>query len=208
MVKVAGPLFSLDASGTIGDAITASKWKGRNYFRSRVVPSNPKSGPQTGMRSMLSFLSKQWAGLSAANKATWDDRAKTTNISPFNAFTAYNQTRWRHFLAPSKTDPATETGTAPSAPTTTVTAGVRQLQLSIADGANVPDWGWLIFRSVTTGFTPAYSNLVAVVQRTATPTVYIDAPLTTGTAQYYRIKGFMATGLAGTLEAERTGTPT
>lgn len=207
MVKVYGPLMSMDASGTIAEAVTYSKWKGRNYARQRVIPANPQSGPQTGLRAMMSFLSKMWAGLSTAEKATWLARAQQTVISNFNAFTSYNQIRWRSYKAPSKEDPATETGTAPSAPTTTPTGGIRQIQLSIADGANAPDWGWFIHRSQTTGFTPAFSNVVAVVERTGTPTVYIDTPLTPGT-YYYRISGFMTTGLKGALEVERTGTAT
>ena len=41
MVKVYGPMMSLDATGTIGKTATFSKWKGRNYVRQRVVPANP-----------------------------------------------------------------------------------------------------------------------------------------------------------------------
>jgi hypothetical protein len=66
----------------------------------------------------------------------------------------------------------------------------------------------LIFRSTVTGFTPSFSNLVRVVPRTATPTLYIDTPLATGVPVYYRIKGTLATGVSGALEAERTATPT
>jgi hypothetical protein len=207
MVKVYGPMFSLDASGTIADSATFSKWKGRNYVRQRVVPSNPQSGPQTGMRAMLSFLSKAWASLSAANKATWDTRGKATVISNFNAFTSYNQTRWRSYKGPSKEDPAAEASAAATAPTTTVTGGIRQAQLSIADGGTPPDWGYLIYRSTTTGFTPAYSNCVAIIPKTASPTVYIDAGLTAGT-YYYRVGGFNADGVKGALEAEKSGAVT
>lgn len=207
MVKVYGPLMSLDASGSLGNAITFSKWKGRNLVRTRVVPSNPRSGPQVGMRAMLRFLAQYWASLSTAIKATWAERAAATNISPFNAFVSANQSRWRSFKDPSKEDPATETGVAPAAPTTTATGGIRQIQLSIVDGAQIPDWGWIIFRSGTTGFTPAYSNCVAIIPRVGTPTVHIDAGLVPGT-YFYRIKGFMATGKDGTLEAEKTAAAT
>jgi hypothetical protein len=200
--------MSLDASGTIADAVTYSKWKGRNYARQTVTPANPNSVSQKSVRAMMRGLSQAWAALTAGNKATWQTRADQTIISTFNAYTAYNLNRWRSFRAPSKQDPATEVGAAPSAPTTTVTNGVRELQLSIADGATVPDWFWLIFRSTVTGFTPSFSNLVRVVPKTASPTIYIDTGLPTGIPQYYRIKGTLATGVSGTLEAERTGTPT
>jgi len=208
MVRLYGPLMSMDASGTIADAVTFSKWKGRNYARQRVIPSNPNSVSQQSIRGMMKFLSQGWAALTAGNKATWQVRADQTNISTFNAFVAYNLARWRSFKLPSKTDPAAESGVAPAAPTTTVSAGVRELLLSIADGAQLPDWEWLIFRSTVTGFTPSFSNLVHVIIKTVSPTVFIDPKLETGVAQFYRVAGGMATGKWGTLEAEKTGTPT
>jgi len=207
MVKVYGPMMSMDASGTLAKAATFSKWKGRNYVRQRVIPANPKSGPQTGMRSMLKFLSQKWASLGAGPKATWVIRAASMVVSPFNAFCSYNQSRWRQFKAPTDSDPATELGVVPAAPTTTPTGGVHQISLSIADGAQAPDFGWLIYASTVTGFTPGYDNLIAVVPYTATPTVYVHAPLVADD-YYYRIGGVMKTGLKGTLEVQRTAAAT
>jgi hypothetical protein len=199
--------MSLDASGTIADAVTFAKWKGRNYARQRVIPANPRTVSQVSVRAMMKFLSQAWAGLTVGDHADWEARAKETNISPFNAFVSYNLARWRTFKLPSKLDPATEVGAAPTAPTTTVTPGVRELQLSIADGATPPDWEWLIFRSIVTGFTPSFSNLTHVIPWGTTPTVFIDPALTTGVPYYYRIAGGLATGKWGALEAEKTGTP-
>lgn len=207
MVRVYGPLFSIDASGTIAKSVTFSKWKGRNYGRKRVIPANPRSGPQVSVRAMGRFLSQEWAGLSAANKATWDTRAKQSLISPFNAYCSYNWDRWSHFKTPSMADPAAETSTPAGAPTTTVTAGVKELQLSIADGAPAPDWGYQIFRSLTTSFTPGFSNHVHTIPKTATPTVFIDTGLDTGVTYYYRVRGINDDGVPGALEAETSGTP-
>lgn len=207
MARVYGPLMSMDASGTVADAITFSKWKGRNVVRQRVIPANPQTGPQTGMRAMMKFLAQFWDGLSALNKATWEDRAKLTNIAPFNAFCSYNMKRWRSFKGPTKVDPAIDTGAGGTAPTTTPTGGIRQIQLSIADGGTPPGWGWIIYRSLTTGFTPGYDTAVAVIPRVGTPTVYVDAPLEAGT-YYYRIGGFGIDGLKGSLETEINATCT
>lgn len=207
MVKVYGPMMSMDASGTLAKAATFSKWKGRNYVRQRVIPANPRSGPQTGMRAMLKFLSQKWASLGAGPQATWVIRAASMVISPFNAFCSYNQSRWRQFKAPTDSDPATELGVAPAAPTTTPTGGVHQASLSIADGAQAPDFAWFVYSSTITGFTPGYDNLVAVVPYTATPTVYVHAPLLADT-YYYRIGGCMKTGLKGALEVERSAVVT
>lgn len=208
MVRCAAPALSIDASGTIGDAVVFSKWKGRNYARVRVIPHNPKSGGQTGVRAMFQFLTKIWDGISSANKATWEDRAKATNISPFNAFISYNQFRWRNFRTPSKVDPAAETSSAPSAPTITATAGVRQITVGITKGATAADWGWLVFRSATTGFTPVWSNCVAVIEKDASGNgSYIDTSLAPGT-YYYKVIGFNVDGVKGTASSEANATVT
>ncbi len=209
MVVVYGPLFSLSASGTLAKAITFSSWKGRAYVRQRVIPANPQSGPQTGMRAMLKFLSQEWTNLSTAEKDDWTTRAAATVISTFNAYVSYNQSRWRSYKNPSKLDPADETGTSPGAPITTPTGGIRQIQLSIADHAtDKPDWAYVIHRSTTTGFTPAFSNVVAIVAwDVAGTTIYIDTPLAIAT-YYYRIYGTLDTGLKGVVEAEVSGAAT
>jgi hypothetical protein len=53
MAKVTGPLMSLDASGTVGNTTTFSKWKGRNYVRLRVTPMNTKTDAQAIVRTYL-----------------------------------------------------------------------------------------------------------------------------------------------------------
>jgi hypothetical protein len=58
MAKVTGPFMSLDASGTLADTLTASKWKGRNYMRIRVIPQNPNTPEQQDVRSILGTLAK------------------------------------------------------------------------------------------------------------------------------------------------------
>jgi len=208
MARVKGPLFSMDARGSIGKTLVFSVWRGINYVRRHAIPSNPKSAAQLSFRSMMKFLSQIWNGLSAANKATWDDRSDSLNISPFNAFVGYSQTRWNHYKGPTKEYAAAEAGEGGDAPTTTPSNGVKEISLSIAHGVASPAWGWIIHRSTTTGFTPSRSTAVAVMATAADPDVYLDAPLVTGTPYYYRIQGFSDDGVLGTLEAEVTGTPT
>jgi len=207
MATVKGPLFSIAASGTVAGAITFSTWKGRPVVRKHAVPANPRSAAQVAMRAMMKFLSQIWDGLSDANKATWVERAASTSISPFNAFCGIGQSRWNTFKGPTQEFPAAEVGAGGAAPTTTPTAGVKEISLSIADGAPAPDWGWAIHRSISTGFTPSRSTLVYAIEATATPTVHLDTPLLTGIPYYYRIQGFSDDGVMGALEAEVTATP-
>jgi len=202
MAIVKGPAFSLDASGTLAGAVVFSKWKGRNYIRQHVTPANPKSGAQTGFRASMKFLAQNWSSLTPAEQATWLDRATDMIVSNFNAFTSYNQLRWRNFLTPSKEDPAAEISTPATAPTGAAVAGVRMATITLTDSATAPDWGYLLFRSVTTAFTPGISSAIAFIPwDSGGATEYIDTPLEPGT-YYYRSRGFNDDGIDGALDIE------
>jgi len=197
MVKVAGPALSLDASGSIAGIMTFSKWKGRPYVRSLVRPSNPRSGGQVGVRSMFKFLAQNWAGIGAAPKATWEDRADQKIVSPFNAFMSYNQARWRDFLAPSDSDPAAATDTPATTGVITTAAGVRSATLTIPITSADDGWGVLAFRGTPTGFSTAFDNLIGVglIDGTADVTI-VDTPLDPGT-YYYNFREFTLDGQLG-----------
>lgn len=53
MAKVTGPLMSMSASGQVGKAIVFAAWKGVNYVRQYVIPSNPESEDQGDQRIIL-----------------------------------------------------------------------------------------------------------------------------------------------------------
>lgn len=56
MAKVEGPLFSMQASGTYGGAVTFGRRKGRNVARIRVDPANPQTAAQMLQRNQVSVL--------------------------------------------------------------------------------------------------------------------------------------------------------
>lgn len=56
MAKVTGPLMSLEASGTIGNALTFSRWVGRPYVRRYTVPGNPQTLIQEVHRNRFSSV--------------------------------------------------------------------------------------------------------------------------------------------------------
>ena len=207
MVKVSAPALSIDASGTLANSMVFSKWKGRNYVRSHVMPSQPRTGSQVGVRAMFKFLSKHWTNVATVDRATWDALAKAASTSPFNQYMKANQARWRNFLAPSEAHPAAEASTAPSAPTGVATAGVRQISLALTHGANAANFGMMIFRG-TAAPTPAFSNCVQVVAvNGAGDATWVDTPLEPGTYHYKAI-GFMKDGKIGTASADIQGTVT
>jgi len=210
MVKVFAPALSLDASGTIGNAITFSKWKGRHYVRERIIPSNPKSGLQVGFRAMFKFLSQNWAAMTDPDKATYNDLADTLAISNFNAYMRLNQKLWRNYKPPTMATPATEAGTvaAWNGGTPAATGGVSSVTLDFTPATINDNWGLAIFRSDTTGFTPGLSNCIAcVLCNAAAAFAYVDSPLVADT-WYYDTRRFTDDGVWGTLDGEINGTST
>lgn len=202
-MKVVAPGFALDASGKLGGAIVASKWKGRQYFRGLVRPSNPKSGGQTGVRAMFKFLAQQWAGLTAPQKATWDTIGEQIVASPFNGYMKVNQTRWRNFLAPGKNEPVPGTGTQATFTGLVATGGVRQITIASNGAGTIADgWGIALFRSVTETFDSAFANCIAVVAMNATAEFsYVDTPLEPG-QYFYTGRLFTIDGNLGAEEAD------
>ena len=209
MVKVLGPALSLDASGSLAGVLVFSKWKGRNYIRQLVTPANPQSGGQVGVRAMFKFLTQVWkTGLSAGEKADWEDRADDAVVSPFNAFISYNMRRWRDWNGPSKLDPATESAVIHGLANITSTAGERSVTLSADNNGAGDPWGIIWHRSSTALFTPAWDNVIAVVLSTEAETsTYIDSPLAAGT-YYYNQAVFNETGLKATADFEHEATVT
>lgn len=88
MAKTKGPLFSIDASGTVANAIVFSKWKGRNYVRRHTIPLNPQTENQVNVRTAMKLVVALWVALPDEVKATWNTFAKPYQMSGFNTWTS------------------------------------------------------------------------------------------------------------------------
>ena len=164
MARVNAPLMSLDASGTLAKAIVFSKWKGRPYVRTRVIPANPKSALQTGMRSGLAGAPPLWQGMSDAEKLAWKTAVGGEAISGYNLFCREGQQNLRNDFAYSKAPAGAREGT-PTAPTTgAATQKGQDMEITWTDGAAGSPYTVLVFHSLTETFTPGIANLIAVVK--------------------------------------------
>lgn len=86
-------LFS-ELANKLGDQIVAAKWKGRGYFRSYVIPANPRTNKQKAHRDVLKQLvaRAKEAVLGNANlKAVWDAEALPYLISGYNLFVKWGR---------------------------------------------------------------------------------------------------------------------
>lgn len=199
MVKVTGPMMSLDASGTLAGALTFSKWKGRNYVRRRVIPSNPKSGLQVGMRAGIKGYPFIWnQRLAAAGQALWNAAVGAEAISGYNLFTRLCQASLRSNYGPFYIPTSLTQTDTPAAPGDAAAAqDGTDVDVTWTDQA--AGYGVLIFHSLATPFTPGISNLVAV--QGAGLELWIHRNPTVAT-HYYDMRTFGEDGGVGALEGE------
>lgn len=207
MATTKAPLFGLDASGSLGKAIVFSKWKGRTYVRRHSIPSNPKSGLQVGMRSVLKFTTQDYKNLSAADKTDWTALATADNITPLNAQVRDSQQRarindgWRE----NTTDALLTTIDPPTGLTATALPKAIKLDWT-RPVANLGNYSVAVYQNLTTTFARDISKLVSVLA-VATVTITIFG-LITGTAYYFEVCETSTAGELGTASGEATATPT
>ena len=92
MPKWKSPLFS-DIRNAIGDNVVFSMWKGRPFFRSYVIPANPKTDAQMAHRYTMTELVKRWQSLAGdADVVTaWNVSALPWLISGYNLFAKWGR---------------------------------------------------------------------------------------------------------------------
>lgn len=206
MATTKAPLFGLGASGALGGSIVFSTWRGRTYVRRLSIPANPKSGLQVGMRSSMRFVTQDFTNLTTAQKAAWDTLAAIKNITQLNAHVQDTQRRTR-VNDGVRRGPSETAGTTPNAAVTLLaTNQPKSLVLTWVAGTQAPEYGWMLFRSLTGTFTEDVSNLIRIIP--AATLTFTDIGLTTGIQQFYSLIGVNFDGEKGTASAEFDGTPT
>lgn len=196
------PLFGLDASGSIGGAITFAKWRGRTYARVKGTPANPRSSSQLATRAMMRFLGTKWALLSPSDQATFEALAAQGNYPRFNAYVKYNMNRWTQWLDPI-TAIGQAAGTNPVMGALSLTGGVGQLSVSQVITTVNDIQGVLICLGTAPGFTPAKTNSRYVVNYTASPVTAVINRLAPAT-YYIRTAGFTKGGARTAFVAEQS----
>lgn len=205
MARVQAPLMSLSASGTLASAITYSTWKGRPYVRTRVVPANPRSGLQVGMRAGIAAMPGLWNIVNdAAARALWNAGVGAEAISGFNLMTRVSQRSLRNNYGPMSNYTDQSQSDTPAAPGDAAAAqdGVDMDLTWTAVGATTC---LLIFHSLTTPFTPGIINLIAAPLNFLGAWTHRNPGAGT---HYYDCRSSAADGGVGALEGEFNGTIT
>lgn len=194
MVKLEGPGLAQQAAGQLAHEITFSNWKGRAYLKKHAKPKQPRTKPQLAMRAVLAFLTAQWSTIPEDRQETWLELAAARNISPINAYQAYNAQRWRNFKAPSQIYPATEVLPWSGYPHSDVYGMPRAARHVITNGDQHSGWAFLIHHLDDAGDDRRWDNLAHVLP---TPTegdwTWVQRGLTPG-AHYFMHTNFSIDG--------------
>jgi hypothetical protein len=194
MVKLSGPLNSLAASGTINKSLTFQQQQGRQIARLARKPRNPKTGKQRARRAMLLFLAQQWPLLTAEQQDTWQQPAAHQEISRYNAYLGYNLRRWTNHRPPSKTWPASETGSFPVTSAHGASANGKRVELQLNCSLDNDGWAapWYMIPTVAT--IPGPEHLVAFADLAGPMTIKVLLkPMPPGT-YHFRAKRFTTHG--------------
>jgi hypothetical protein len=89
MARVIPSILVSDLSGK-GGSVVFSKWKGRLYVRSHVIPANPNTEPQQAQRSYMTQAVNWWHDIEAQLQDECDRLAVVNAYSGFNAFVSRN----------------------------------------------------------------------------------------------------------------------
>ena len=197
MVRVTGPLYSQDASGTIGKVIVFSKWKGRNYVRKHVKPANPQSAKQRSRRGIIAFLAESWAALSQGSKDAWAHLAKMGNFSTFNAYTRTGADRYSQGYAPQHTPEMAITSAPCASPTVTAALVGRLATLTFTSQNPLGSvWGTALMRTgISTG--PSWpADVIAILPTPLANTTYqVTDHLKAAGTYYYACRSFNVDGI-------------
>lgn len=148
MGVVSAPLFSLTASGTIGKALTYSRWKGIKYVRTRVIPQNPRSTDQQEVRTAFRYLQLEYGQLDSLAQAIWESLARGRPYTARNRFTAINNELVRQAGDLSTFQLSPGQGPIPPMQGATATGGAGVIGITAPNAPTVN--GWTVFSATAT----------------------------------------------------------
>ena len=90
MALVKAPLFSLDARGQLGKTLVYAIWKGLNYCRSYVIPTNPETAAQMTIRGYFTDAVAAYQAETQATRDAWNAAIKALGwaMTGFNYYVA------------------------------------------------------------------------------------------------------------------------
>ena len=89
MVKVKGPLFSLEAHGTLDDTLTYESGKYGYYVKANNFPTYSRSPAQGVIRDTFNWCISIWHALPSETKQYWHDHEDYQGLIGYASFMSY-----------------------------------------------------------------------------------------------------------------------
>lgn len=198
MVKLTGPLISIEASGTLGKLLTYNRQPRGTTLRRKPQPKHPRTKAQVAVQAALTFVTQQWKNRSQAEQDSWDHADFVDAVSPYTNYVKFNCQRIRAVLPPIVEYPYDVPRATCQGWSKFATAQYRSIRLAwICYAALAQSWGLVIFRR-TAPWPPAiFENLCHVgIMDDALVHTHVDGPLEPGTYSY-RFQAFSKYGRMG-----------
>ena len=182
MAKLTAPLFSLKASGTIGEALTYASWRGIEYVRTRVIPQNPQSAAQTAVREVFKTLNNLWNRAPTYMRAPWAANAAGKAYTDRNKFVSRNVPLLQGDANCADFEFSQQSNGALAPLTVAASNGVGNSVVTIT--APTPPVGWTLVAAVAAAFpdgdpNPAIAPTPIAGRDTSDPYAITLTPLTT-----------------------------
>jgi len=208
MVRVTGPLASLDSSGTLANALTYITSHDSHAVKRHGKPSNPRTAKQTAIRSLMTWLTTSWNTLTPVQQTSWVTCRTNSTTSLYHSYLGHNQLRWQTGHAPTQIYPTSET--SPLAGTYGYNCNPHgDVSLHrIRNRSPLFSVAYLIFRHTQPFATPLMSYLVGVCPVTTTEFAWWSDRPPNAPIYYYRYRSLNYDGAVGSLSVQKVFIPT
>lgn len=135
-MKYAPSLLGIGQLSGSGGSTTASHNRFGTYFRNRVIPTNPNTTSQQGVRGIFGGFSQAWRSLSESQREGWDSLA--LNLPRVNSLgQQYHLTGAQLFLGTNALADAVGDASSDDAPTLDSAPVVTSLVLTATSGGTI-----------------------------------------------------------------------
>ena len=107
MARATGPLFSIEAAGTLGKTVVYQTQNGQAVVKMWAKPKNPKTASQKTTRALAKYLTAQWQHLTPEEQSSWLNYPSQKNAAAYHHYLGENMRRQVAGLGMSTAYPAT-----------------------------------------------------------------------------------------------------
>lgn len=191
MAITTAPLLSFGASGAIAKTQVYASWKGRQYARRYVVPSNPNTVDQQDTRNTFKWLNAVWKYMPAAALDAWIAYGNASRFTDRNGWIKVNLANLRSQadLSSLVMSPSANGGLAAAG--ISVAAGAGQLAVTLT-APSLPA-GWTINTAIAVAIRqqdPQTGVLYVVGTASDATTPYVPTITGLTAAQVYVVQGW------------------